>query len=143
MATDDKLPATGNGSPHGLTIQIINLSDTPVSISSGQLSGGYWDGPGPMPGDMISAGGTSFANAGSYTALGGTIQLMPSSGGTITITWSWPLGQAVTGSASSSALNGLSLTMGIIATQSARPTQQIFIGESAMLARALELASGS
>ena len=131
MATDDKLSATGNGSIRALIIQIINLSDIPVIINFGQLTGGDWDGPGPMPGDMIEAGEASFANGGNHDALGGTIQLSSMSGGTITITWSWPLGRAVTGSASSSSLTGLSLKSGVINTQSYRPTQQIFIGDTA------------
>ena len=135
MATDDKLSATGNNM-RALTIQIINSSDIPVAINYGQLTGGDWDGPGPMPGDMIETGGASFANGGNYGALGGTIQLSAMAGGTITITWSWPLGGAVTGSASGTSLPGLSLKSGIINTQGYRPTQQIFIGDAAQLAQA-------
>lgn len=142
MATDDKLSATGNNM-RALTIQIINSSDIPVIINYGQLTGGDWDGPGPMPGDMIDAGEASFANGGNHDSLGGTIQLASMAGGTITITWSWPLGGAVTGSASGTSLTSLSLKSGVINTQSYRPTQQIFIGDAAQLAQAPGLAAGS
>ena len=136
MATDDKLPATGNGSMRVLAIQIVNSSDTPVAINSGQLTGGDWVGPGPRPGDMIEAGEASFSNGGNHDTLGGTIQLLSMSGGTITVTWSWPLGGTVTGSAKGTSLTGLSLQSDIINTQSYRPTQQIFIGDAAQLAQA-------
>ncbi|MEO7689963.1 MAG: hypothetical protein ABIS51_11815 [Sphingomonas sp.] len=116
MTTDDKLSATGNNM-RALTIQIINSSYIPVIINYGQLTGGDWDGPGPMPGDMIEAGEASFANGGNHDALGGTIQLSSTSGGTITITWSWPLGGAATGSASGTSLTGLSLKTGVVNKQ--------------------------
>ena len=142
MATDDKLSATGN-SMRALTIEIINSSDIPVIINHGELTGGDWDGPGPKPGDMIDEEGASFANGGNYGALGGTIQLSSVAGGTITITWSWPLGGTVTGSTSGSSLTGLSLKSNIIDTKSYRPTQQIFISDAAQLAQAPGLAAGS
>ena len=128
MATDDKLSATGNNM-RALTIQIINSSDIPVAINNGQLTGGDWDGPDPKPGDVIEAGKASFVNGGNHDSLGGTILLSSMAGGTIAITWSWPLGGAVTGSASGTSLTGLSLKSGVINTQSYRPTQQIFIGD--------------
>lgn len=129
MATDDKLSATGNNM-RALIIQIINSSDMPVIINYGQLTGGEWDGPDPMPGNMIDAGEVSFVNGGNRDSLGGTIQLSPISGGTITITWSWPFGGAVTGSASGTSLMDLSLKTGIVNKQSMTPTQQIFIGNA-------------
>jgi hypothetical protein len=92
---------------------------------------------------MIEAGEASFVNGGNRDSLGGTIQLSSVAGGTITITWSWPLGGAVTGSASGTSLSGLSLKTGVVNKQSMTPTQQIFIGDAAQLAQAPGLAAGS
>ena len=130
MATDDKLSATGNNM-RALIIQIINSSDIAVIVNNGRLTGGDWDGPDPKPGDVIEAGKASFVNGGNHDSLGGTILLSSMAGGTITITWSWPFGGAVTGSASGTSLMGLSLKTGVVNKQSMMPTQQIFIGNAA------------
>lgn len=139
MDIDTALSSTDN-SVRSLTIQINNSSDGDVGIGSGQLTGGNWDGPGPIPGNVISAGGASFVNGASniFTALGGTIQLAPASGGTITITWSWPHGLGVTGSTSGNSLVGLSVTSTVINTQSDFPTLQVYITDSAKMTSALD-----
>ncbi|MEP9358779.1 hypothetical protein [Sphingomonas sp. KR3-1] len=132
-----------NGVVRQITIQINNGSDSDVGIGSSQLTGGNWVGPGPVPGNVISAGQDSFADGATniFTALGGQIQLAPASGGTITITWSWPHGLGVTGSTSSTSLVGLSVTSQVINTQTNNPTLQVYISDTQSLTKAFEHAA--
>ncbi|PTR14390.1 hypothetical protein C8R31_10662 [Nitrosospira sp. Nsp2] len=147
MATDNNLSADDNGTVRSITIQINNSSDGDLGIASGQLTGGNWEGsgsePGPVPGNVISAGNVSFVNGASnvFSVLGGDIQLAPASGGSITITWSWPHGLGVTGSTSTSTLTGLSVTSSVINPQTNNPTLQVYVVDTATLTQALEQAA--
>ena len=134
-----------NGVVRQINIQINNGSDGDVGVGSSQLTGGNWVGPGPIPGNVISAGQDSFADGAtnSFTALGGSIQLAPASGGTITISWSWPHGLGVTGSTSSSSLSGLSVTSAVINQQTNSPTLQVYISDTQSLTQVLDGVSSS
>lgn len=117
-----------------LTVVVNNSSDAQIAVNYGQLTGGDWENnTQPIPGSVIVAGANSFINGAgdAFTALGGTILLTPASGGTITLTWSWPRGSGVTGSTTGNSLTGLAVASTIINTQSMNPQMQVYITDSA------------
>ena len=119
-----------------LTIVVNNASDAQVTVNYGQLTGGDWENNSmPVPGSIISAGSNNFINGAenAFTALGGTILLTPASGGTITISWSWPRGSGVTGTTTGNSLTGLGVASTVINTQSNTPQMQVYITDSASL----------
>lgn len=120
-----------------LTVVVNNASDAQIAVNYGQLTGGGWEnGTQPVPGSVISAGSNTFINGAedAFTSLGGTILLTPASGGTITLTWSWPRGSGVTGSTTGNSLTGLAVASTVINTQSMNPQMQVYITDSAALA---------
>lgn len=133
-------PAVGGDPVRTLTVQVNNVSEGDLGIGSAALTGGSWIGQAPVPGNVISPPGTSFVNGASniFTALGGTLQLAPASGGSITITWTWPHGMGVTTSATGNALVGLAVTSTVINTQTNNPTLQVYVNNSASFLRALK-----
>jgi hypothetical protein len=119
-----------------LTVVVNNASDAQVAVNYGTLTGGDWENnTAPIPGSVISAGQNTFVNGAgdAFTALGGTILLTPASGGTITITWSWPRGSGVTGTTSGNSRTGLAVASAVINTQSMNPTMQVYITDAASL----------
>ena len=120
-----------------LTVVVNNASDAQIAVNYGTLTGGDWESnTAPVPGSVITAGQNTFINgaADAFTVIGGTILLSPASGGTITITWSWPRGSGVTGSTTGNSLTGLGVASTVVNTQSMNPTMQVYITDSASLA---------
>jgi hypothetical protein len=120
-----------------LTISVNNASDAQIVLNYGTLTGGDWEnGTAPVPGSVIVAGQNDYINGAddAFTALGGSILLTPASGGTITISWSWPRGSGVTGTTTGNTLTGLAVTSSVINSQSMNPTLQVYITDSASLA---------
>ncbi len=119
-----------------LTVVVNNASDAQIAVNYGTLTGGDWEnGTQPQPGSVITAGSNTFINGAgdAFTVIGGTILLSPASGGTITITWSWPRGSGVTGTTTGNSLTGLAVASTVVNTQSMNPTMQVYITDSASL----------
>jgi hypothetical protein len=127
-----------------ITIVVNDASDASITLNYGQLTGGDWeDNTQPVPGTTISPGQNTFVNGAdnAFESLGGLILLTPASGGTITVTWSWPRGSGVTGTTTGNSLNGLAVTSSVINTQSMNPQMQVYITDSASLAATFGAAS--
>lgn len=119
-----------------LTVVVNNASDAQIAVNYGSLTGGDWENnSAPVPGSVITAGSNTFTNGAqdAFTVIGGTILLSPASGGTITISWSWPRGSGVTGTTAGNSLTGLAVASTVVNTQSMNPTMQVYITDSASL----------
>lgn len=80
-------------------ITISNGSGATLTINLGYLTGGIWDNP-PVSGSTILSGDErTFTNGASdnFTSLGGEILLTPATGGSVTVSWTWPFGTVVSG----------------------------------------------
>ena len=125
-----------------ITVVINNSSDGDLGVVSGTLTGGNWVGPPPIPNQVLSAGQSSFVDGGDnvFTSLGGEIDLVPASGGSISIKWNWPRGSGVSGTTTGNSLNGLAVSSTVINTQSNSPQMQVYITDAQALTKALEQA---
>ncbi|MBV8751074.1 MAG: hypothetical protein JO103_15310 [Candidatus Eremiobacteraeota bacterium] len=111
------------------SVQIANLSGTLLTINTFLLTGGSWVTP-PQGGGPINPGQTqNYDNYTDqpYTGLGGTISLSPTTGGTITVTWSWPWGSLATGSTTVSNVTGISVASNVINQNTNNPILQVTI----------------
>jgi len=97
-----------------VTLTVSDSSDTTMFVNSFNLTGGKWDPKNqPAPGDVISPGNLpNYINYTDqpFTSVGGTINLGPASGGTISINWSWPYGGSFQTSTSSTGTSNLKVT---------------------------------
>lgn len=112
-----------------VTIYILNSSGTDLILANYQLTGGSWEAP-PISGTNIRPGDSkNYLNYTDrpFTNLGGTINLSPVTGGTITATWNWAWGSSITGSATGSNLNGIAVSSQILNPNTSTPTLQITI----------------
>ncbi|RYD65022.1 MAG: hypothetical protein EOP58_08405 [Sphingomonadales bacterium] len=78
-----------------ITVAVHNVSKQGVVIAHAKLSGGDWgNGYQPRPGTELGVDATILVNEAQnvFTSLAGSVMLMPASGGTIAIDWSWPRG---------------------------------------------------
>ncbi|HTJ26268.1 MAG TPA: hypothetical protein VMA36_08885 [Candidatus Limnocylindria bacterium] len=111
------------------TIQITNSSGTLLVIQNFSLSGGSWV-LAPEAGSAVNPADTkSFNNFTdtAFTGLGGTMVLVPSNGGSISLAWNWPWGGVATGSATASSLSGISVSANVINTNTNNPTLQVTV----------------
>jgi hypothetical protein len=85
-------------------ILIMDQSGTVLNVNTYAITGGVWDPANqPVSGQQITPGeNTKFVNYTDqpYTSIGGVITLVPQTGGTISVTWSWPYGSPFTQSVS-------------------------------------------
>lgn len=112
-----------------VTVSVLNASGQDLAVNYGLLTGGTWDNP-PIPGSVISAAGqTTWVNgaANAFMPLGGTIVMSPASGGTITVSWNWGPGTAVSGSVNSVWTTGLAVTSQLVNTQTSSPMMQVIV----------------
>lgn len=111
------------------TVQTTNSSGTLLIIQNFFLTGGSWETP-PQAGAPINSGQTASYNnltEQAFTGLGGSMTLVPASGGSITLTWNWPWGGVATGSATAASLNGISVSATVINQNTANPTLQVTV----------------
>ncbi|WP_407050866.1 hypothetical protein [Methyloraptor flagellatus] len=129
-----------------ITLSIQDASGATVNVAYGTLTGGTWD-PAPVPGQSITPGGapTNFVNGtgDTFSALGGTIVLYPSSGGSITIGWGWASGSGYSSSVTSQSLTGIGVSNQITGTQTNFATLQVVITNAGAFKAAVDAAVGS
>jgi len=116
-----------------ITVAIRNDSQQDVMIAYSQLTSGDWaNGSPPVPGTVLGGEATIVVNEAhsAFTALGGSMTLTPASGGTVTVTWAWPRGMGVFGTATGLSLYGLALTSIVINGQTVNPQLQVYITDS-------------
>ncbi len=126
MSVDDFLSAQAFRT---FTVQTTNSSGTLLIIQNFTLTGGSWEQP-PKAGDAVNSGDTKAYNNLTdqpFTGLGGTMVLVPASGGSITLAWNWPWGGVATGSATAAGLNGISVSATVINQNTANPTLQVTV----------------
>jgi len=84
------LPATA------FLIDLVNGSGTTLTLQVATLTNGVWvPAPGPQIGSPVFPGDApQYVNAPTnvFSGLGGQLQFVPMTGGTITIAWTWPSG---------------------------------------------------
>jgi hypothetical protein len=116
-----------------VNVSITNSSGTECDVLTFSLTGGSWQTP-PQAGQPILPGATqnyvNFTDA-AFTALGGTIALLPTTGGTLTIVWNWPWGGMVTGSATAAGVTGVAVSANVINPNTSSPTLQVSISNAA------------
>lgn len=119
---------------YSFAIRITNGSGTTVSVQTATLTSGQWQGTPPAPGAPILSGQTQqYVNAAMqiFTGLGGTITLVPMTGGTVYVTWSWPQGTAPTGWALAQNTKGIAVTSQLTGVGSSNPVLQVSINNIA------------
>lgn len=89
--TDPNAEALEASSGMVITIAIYNSSSADLGIQAAALTGGNWQGPTPEPGTVLATGTTNYVNvsASIFAGCGGFITLVPASGGSINMSWSW------------------------------------------------------
>jgi hypothetical protein len=112
---------------NALTVSITNGSGTTMSLQAASLSAGSWLPPAPAIGTPLQAGAfLSYRNGSDiFSGLGGYLQLVPMTGGTITIGWSWPSGQGASGYAFAQQTSGIGVTYDVINPNTSQPTLQV------------------
>lgn len=110
-----------------MTVTITNGSGTGMSLQAASLSAGSWVPPAPVIGSPLGAGATvSYRNSSDiFSGLGGYVQLVPLTGGIVTIGWSWPSGQGATGYAYAQQTSGIAVSYDVINPNTSQPTLQV------------------
>ncbi|HTJ26267.1 MAG TPA: hypothetical protein VMA36_08880 [Candidatus Limnocylindria bacterium] len=78
-------------------VDLQNGSGTTLTLQTATLTAGLWLPPAPQIADQILPGAMPRyvnAPAQSFSGLGGSLIFVPMTGGSITIGWTWPSGQA-------------------------------------------------
>ncbi len=126
------VPAAGALGSSAMTVTITNGSGTGMSLQAAQLSAGSWLPPAPVIGSPLDAGATVAYRNGSdiFSGLGGYVQLVPLTGGIVTIGWSWPSGQAASGYAYAQQTSGIAVSYDVINPNTSQPTLQVRFSNS-------------
>ncbi len=113
-------------------IAVQNASGTTLALQTATLASGAWLPPAPAIGSGVFPGDAPrYVNVSlqAFSGLGGTLILVPMTGGSITIGWSWPSGgtpaAAAYGQNTSISVDGTLINVG-----SSQPTFQVVVGTS-------------
>jgi hypothetical protein len=117
-----------------ITIDVQNGSSVDLGISQALLTAGNWVTPPPAPiaGTVLGAGQTSYVNSSGSTfgSAGGAIILVPASGGTINMSWSWTPGSPVIAYGLASGTSVVLLSYGVRNAQTFNPTVTFVIADA-------------
>ncbi|MEP9358778.1 hypothetical protein [Sphingomonas sp. KR3-1] len=115
-----------------ITIDVQNGSSVDLGISQGMLTGGSWVGASPTPGTVLGAGQSTYVNASgsTFSSAGGVIILVPASGGTINMSWSWSPGSPVIAYGLASGTSVVLLSYGVRNAQTFSPTVTYVIADA-------------
>jgi hypothetical protein len=129
-----------------LKLVIVNASGADISVTYGVLTGaGAWETT-PVPGTVIPSGGQQSYVSGvdnTLKAFGGSLLMAPANGGTITPTWDWPASGPLTGSVTSTALDGLTVASSITGGATNHATMQVTIMNAALGLKVHEMAANA